>query len=63
MRKLGLLAKSVIFARNVNYTIGLRRIYAFSNYLALHSAGAVAARESFYLFTGNEVEVTGDCVL
>ncbi len=43
--------------------VGLRRIYAFSNYLALHSAGAVAARKRFYLLTGNEVEVAGDCVL
>lgn len=60
MRKLGLLAKSVIFARNINYTIGLRCIYAF---LALNAAGAVAARKRFYLLAGNEVEVAGDCVL
>ncbi len=32
-------------------------------HLSLNAAGAVAARESLYLFTGNEVEVAGDCVL
>ena len=40
--------------------VGLRCIYAF---LALNAAGAVAARKRFYLLTGNEVEVAGDCML